>query len=270
MSTSKKYWKGIEELNGDESFLESKDQEFNSYQKPSEFLGDEEVESFKTDRRDFLKYLGFGVTAATLAACEAPVQKAIPYVIKPEEVEPGLANFYASTYYDGTDFASVLVKTREGRPIFISGNKASKLTNGGVNARVNSSVLSLYDSKRATGFMKKDGETFTNVSHNDLDKAVLDQLDKVVANGGNITLLTETIISPSTMAAISAFKTKFEGEERNGATVNHVMYDAISRSGALDAHKALFDKRALPFYDYTKAKEHAAAKIGKRPRHAER
>ncbi|HRQ83564.1 MAG TPA: hypothetical protein PLV70_00460, partial [Flavobacteriales bacterium] len=70
----------------------------------------------------FLKFLGFSVGAATLAACEAPVIKSIPYVNKPEEITPGVANWYASTFYDGEDFASVLVKTREGRPIHITGN----------------------------------------------------------------------------------------------------------------------------------------------------
>ena len=43
---------------------------------------------------------------------------------------------------------SILVKTREGRPIHIEGNKLSTVTGGGVNANVNSSVLSLYDSTR--------------------------------------------------------------------------------------------------------------------------
>ena len=255
MSTTKKYWKGIEELKGDENFVASTQEEFNSYQKPTEFLGDSELEDFKTDRRDFLKYLGFGVTAATLAACEAPVQKAIPYVIKPEEVEPGLANYYASTYYDGTDFANILVKTREGRPIFISGNKSGK-TKGGVNARVNASVLGLYDSKRAISFMKKDGDSFVSSSNSSIDSEIVSQLNKIAERGGNISLLTSSIISPSTMAAIEKFKAKYAtaSEEGSSATFTHVMYDAISNSGALDANNEVFGKRALPLYDYTKAK----------------
>ena len=34
------------------------------------------------------------------------------------------SNFYATTIYDGRDYASVLVKTREGRPIKIEANQA--------------------------------------------------------------------------------------------------------------------------------------------------
>ena len=99
-----------------------------------------------------MKFLGFSTAAATLAACETPVVKSIPYVIKPEEVTPGVANWYASTFYDGNDFANVLVKTREGRPIFIKSNDLP--SSSSPNARVISSVLSLYDSNRLQRVIK--------------------------------------------------------------------------------------------------------------------
>ena len=79
-----------------------------------------------TSRRDFLKIAGFSTAAVALAACESPVIKTIPYVVKPHNIIPGVPNYYASAYYDGYDFASVLVKTREGRPIKINPNPAAK------------------------------------------------------------------------------------------------------------------------------------------------
>ena len=90
-----------------------------------------------------------------MAACEAPVVKTIPYVIKPEEVTPGIDNWYASTYFDGQDYCSVLVKTRDGRPIKIEGNTKSTVTKGAANARVHASVLSLYDSARVKNPMMR-------------------------------------------------------------------------------------------------------------------
>src|ERR1700756_2340167 len=93
-----------------------------------------------TSRRDFLKVVGFTTAAAALASCETPVLQSIPYVNKPEDVTPGVANFYASTFYDGHDYSSILVKTREGRPIKIEGNPLSKMTNGGTSARIQASV----------------------------------------------------------------------------------------------------------------------------------
>ena len=79
--TKKKYWKGFEELSEDAQYLEDAKKEFPEYLPISEGEG--------TNRRDFLKLLGFGVAAASLAACEAPVKKAIPYLNKPETIDPG-------------------------------------------------------------------------------------------------------------------------------------------------------------------------------------
>ncbi len=85
-----------------------------------------------------MKYVGFTTAAATLAACEGPVVKSIPYVVWPDEIVPGVANYYASTIADGFDFANVWVKTREGRPINIERNNLA-LNGGSVNARVHAS-----------------------------------------------------------------------------------------------------------------------------------
>ena len=149
MANTKRYWSGLDELRETEAFKTIQGKEFPEAQSVDEFLTDERLESTHTGRRDFLKFMGFGLTAATLAACETPVIKSIPYTNKPEEVTPGVANHYASTYYDGHDFVNVLVKTREGRPIFVKSNTETGY--GRVNARVNASVLSLYDEARLDG-----------------------------------------------------------------------------------------------------------------------
>ena len=58
----------------------------------------------KNSRRDFLKYLGFSTAAATIAAsCEMPVRKAIPYTNRPENITPGVAKYYATTYVQDGD-----------------------------------------------------------------------------------------------------------------------------------------------------------------------
>ncbi len=82
------------------------------------------LENSNASRRDFLKYVGFSTAAATLASCEGPVNKSIPYVVQPEQIRPGISNFYATSISDGFDFANVLVKTREGRPIKIEINNS--------------------------------------------------------------------------------------------------------------------------------------------------
>ena len=144
MDSNKKYWKGLEELNKTPEFVEKNKHEF------AEPIPIEDVLSGggllgKTPRRDFLKALGFGVGAVTLAACQkVPVHKSIPYLIKPEEVTPGVANYYVSTY----DGHAILVKTREGRPIKVEGNPNDLLSKGGLSAQAQASVLDLYDVNR--------------------------------------------------------------------------------------------------------------------------
>jgi len=151
MANNKKYWSGLDELDGTEAFKEIQAKEFQEQIPVDQFLADERHSSTTTGRRDFLKFMGFSLTAATLAACETPVIKSIPYTNKPAEITPGVANYYASTYYDGMDYSNVLVKTREGRPIFIKGNTSTGIGAGKVNSRVIGSVMSLYDKVRLDG-----------------------------------------------------------------------------------------------------------------------
>jgi len=251
MANSKKYWKGLEHLNNDAQFEELSNKEFSEDIPVEDFLGDaENLEDSSTTRRDFLKFLGFGVAAASLAACETPVTKAVPYLNKPEEITPGVANYYASTYFDGNDYAPILVKTREGRPIFISGNTESTLTKGAVNARVNSSVLSLYDNNRIKSPMAngKDANWAT------VDKAIKDAL----ASAGNVKVLTSSVISPSTKSAIKSLigeeALNEDGSSRGVKFDGLVSCDAISYSGILDANNESFGKRTIPTYNFKKAK----------------
>jgi len=239
---NKKYWKGIEELSNDPEFLKNANNEFPDFLPLKETQADGgEVES-GTDRRDFLKLLGFGVAAATLAACEAPIKRAIPYLNKPEEFDPGIANWYASTYQENGEYCSILVKTREGRPIKIEGNSLSKITRGGTSARVQASVLSLYDETRLKSFTKN-GKAIDKAS---ADKEITEKLAAAAAAGKGIRIVSSTIMSPSTKKVIADFKSKYSGTE-------HVMYDANSVSGLIKSNQASFGKAVVPSYDFSKA-----------------
>lgn len=243
MSTNKKYWKSVEELNENSSIVETlRNNEFVEEIPTDEFLGDEQsLANSSTTRRDFLKYVGFSTAAASLVACEGPVVKSIPYVIQPEEIIPGVADYYATTMADGFDFANILIKTREGRPIKVENNNLpeSKMC---ANARVHASVLSMYDSSRLKN-PKIDGK---DASWNDVDAKVKKSLADAQASGGQIVLLTGTMASPSTDKIITEFVEKYP-------TAKHVVYDAVSCSEALDAFEEVFGERALAGYDFSKA-----------------
>ncbi len=266
MANEKKYWNSLEQLNGDQAFLENAEKEFKDSIPVEEFVGKQEFDSNTTNRRDFLKFVGFSLGAATLAACETPVIKSIPYVMKPEEVYPGVANWYASSYMDGSEFSNILVKTREGRPVFIKGNRDSKITNGGISARGVSSVLSLYDQARYQA--PKMGAT--EVSWADLDAEVMRIIKDVAASGKTIALATNTTASPSTEAAISSFMGAYSGPrevnnydengdiigtvEVNMSSIERYTIDPMSYSGMRSANAKNFGEGVLPTYDFSKAK----------------
>ncbi len=243
MSSNKKYWKSVEELNENSSIVEAlRNNEFVEEIPTDEFLGDAaSLSSSSTTRRDFLKYVGFSTAAATLAACEGPVHKSIPYVVQPEEIVPGIANYYATTMFDGFDFANLLVKTREGRPIKIENNTMAG-ANFRANARVHASVLSMYDNTR----LKAPKIGGKDATWSDVTAKITASLADAKAKGGQVVLLTNTLASPSTEKLIADFIAK-------NPNAKHVIYDAVSESAALDAAEAVYGERVLVDYDFSKA-----------------
>lgn len=238
---NKKYWKGLEELHEDPKFLEERAKEFPE-ELPFGFPFTKEESGLQTTRRDFLKLLGFSFGGAALAACtRMPVEKAIPYLIKPEEVVPGVANWYATTCAGCTASCGLLVKVRDGRPIKVEGNPESSLFQGGVCAVGQATVLSLYDDERLKGPLWNGNA----VSWAEIDGSIEKQLSDI--GSGKIVILSGTIVSPSTRALIGEWCAKFPN-------ARHVMYDAVSSAAILSANEKSFGVRVLPHYRFDRAK----------------
>jgi MoCo/4Fe-4S cofactor protein with predicted Tat translocation signal len=238
MDSNKKYWKGLEELNKTPEFVEKNKHEFAEPIPIEEVLSGGGLSS-KTPRRDFLKALGFGVGAVTLAACQkVPVHKSIPYLIKPEEVTPGIANYYTSTY----EGSAILVKTREGRPIKVEGNPNDLLGKGGLSAQAQASVLDLYDNTRVKDPMHNGSDS----GWAEIDTIVKNELAAAKAGGKKIRIVSSTVHSPSTAAVIADFITAYP-------TAKHINYDAVSYTGIIKANQNSFGKAVLPHYYFDRA-----------------
>ena len=231
----KKHWQSFGELNQSAAYNKDVKDEFREdLPAVEENMG---LLDAKAPRRDFLKYLGFSTAAAAVAAsCEIPVKKAIPFANKPEDVVPGISKYYATTYVQDGDVVSVLAKVRDGRPIKIEGNDLSPLTGNGTSARVQASVLDLYDTARLR-FPLINGQ-----------EATFEAIDKEVAAAiaGPVVILTSTLTSPTTQDAINQLLAKYPGSR-------HVTYDAVSYTGLLLANEASFGKKAIPSYHFDKA-----------------
>jgi molybdopterin-containing oxidoreductase family iron-sulfur binding subunit len=236
----KKYWQSFGELNKSAAYQSAAEDEFQE-DLPVE-SDDKGLLEVTTPRRDFLKYLGFSTAAAAVVAgCEMPVKKAIPFVNKPEEVIPGVANFYATTFLQEGEAVPAVVKVRDGRPIKIEGNELSPLSLGATSPRMQASVLDLYDTTRLAFPMASGREVST---FDAFDKMVSAELAGLTAPP---VLLTSSVSSPTSMAVISQFLAKFPG-------ARHVMYDAVSYSGMLLANEATYGRRVIPSYNFAAAK----------------
>ena len=238
----KQYWIGSDELNNVPEFIE--EAKFEYHDEPLlNVAKDEKTWKLETSRRDFLKFLGFGLGAATVAAgCDIPVKKAIPYVIKPETIVPGIATYYASSFVQGGDYCPILVKTREGRPIKIEGNSLSPIIKGGTSARAQAYVLDLYDVNRLQNPGKVGAEGIPVPS----DWTSIDSAAKSAFANGNIRILTNTVMSPMTKAAIAEFVARYPNTQV-------VTIDPVSSSALLQANEANFGSRFVPGYRFDKA-----------------
>jgi len=195
---------GAEELSpgywADSTIQERRGQEF--HDKPVETIAMiEKMDSKGIARRDFLTIMGASMAMASVSCARRPVNKIIPYVVKPEEITPGVATWYASTCPDTGE--GLLVKTRESRPIKLEGNPDHPLNRGALSARTQASILSLYDPERLTGPVGgKSASSRKSVSWQDADQDVAAALK---AAGSKIRILSAPVHSETTRRIASEF-----------------------------------------------------------------
>jgi len=84
MSTVKKYWKSVDQLDQKNPIVENLEQNEFPNKLPQDFNKDDsKIEDASTSRRDFLKYAGFTTVAATVAF---HATLTLPTLLFPDEV----------------------------------------------------------------------------------------------------------------------------------------------------------------------------------------
>lgn len=241
-SKAKRYWRNLEEYTRDPNLPALPDAEFASSPTSD---GDDQTGLDSASRRDFLKVMGAGFALMGASACtRRPVEKIVPYVKAPEDVKPGISNWYASASADCPCRCGVLVRTREGRPIKFEGNPKHPVNQGGLCIRAQASVLSLYDPDRLQGPVTagRKGEANT-IKWEELDAALV---EKIRAGRGKVRVLTGELLSPSTNKLIQEFVSSVGGK--------HVTYDVLGAENVLAASEQSYGSRVLPHYHFEKAK----------------
>jgi Fe-S-cluster-containing dehydrogenase component/anaerobic selenocysteine-containing dehydrogenase len=242
-----RHWIGVEELDGkywsNPATKEKRGQEF--FDKPVEAI-DALDRSSKGGmaRRDFLTVMGASMAMASFACARRPVHKIIPYVVQPEEIVPGNANYYAST--SRVDGSGILVKTREGRPIKIEGNPDHPINRGKLTAQSQAAVLSLYDPDRLKAPLfnpeVRSSGSSKEVSWEDADRAIGAKLK----SASRVRVLTGDMRSDSTNRAIREFLAGFS----NGA---HVQYDSMALNEIAEGQAVAYGTAVVPRYRYDQA-----------------
>ena len=181
-------------------------------------------------RRDFLGLVSATAALAATVACDRKGQgTVVPYTKRPVEVVPGVANYYASAFNEGRRVYPVLVKTREGRPIHLTGNGEHPGVKGKTSPRAMADVLRLYDPDRLRS-PKSDGRI---VGWLDAEARLYAALKGAKAAGKPVLLISGALVSPSRKALLADLKAALP-------TLEHLAYEPAAGDAAEEAAKASF------------------------------
>ena len=181
-------------------------------------------------RRDFLGLVSATAALAATVACDRKGQgTVVPYTKRPVEVVPGIANYYASAFNEGRRVYPVLVKTREGRPIHLTGNDEHPGVKGKTSPRTMADVLRLYDPDRLRA-PKAGGRT---VSWAEAETQLHTALQAAKASGKSVLLISGAVASPTRKALLADLKAALP-------TLEHLALEPAAGDAAEEAAKASF------------------------------
>ena len=160
--------------------------------KEEDFAGDQNNEA---TRRRFLQLMGASIALATGAGCtRPPTEFLMPYVQPPEQAIPGRPKYYATAAVVNGIGQGIIVESHLGRPTKIEGNPAHPASLGASDVLSQACVLDLYDPLRSKEVLHQ----YQTSSWSEFIVALEDALGPVrAAKGAGLSLLTETVISPT-------------------------------------------------------------------------
>ena len=230
----KEYWRSLDQLADTPEFRELVQREFP--EQASEL-------SNPLTRRNFLNLMGASIALAGLASCRRPVEKIIPYVIKPEEIIPGVAEWYATTMPMGLNAYGMLAKSHEGHPTKIEGNEKHPSSLGSTNSFMQSAILGLYDPDRSKLVMSKGKQS----SWNEFVAVWRDVLNGLkTTKGEGLAILSESFSSP-TLARLQSQLLK------NFPAATWATYDAVSDENIFEGVRVATGRPYVGIKDLSKA-----------------
>ena len=150
LENGKRYWKSLDDLACKPSFKNWVEREFPE--------GASMLEGVQ--RRGFMKLMAasFGLAGLGMTGCRRPEHTILPYGKSPEELIPGVPNYYATSMPSAQGHTPLIVESHEGRPTKIEGNPSYIPNGGGTSIYAQASVLDLYDPDRSKSSLKRSNE----------------------------------------------------------------------------------------------------------------
>ncbi|MEI7812610.1 MAG: 4Fe-4S dicluster domain-containing protein [Ignavibacteria bacterium] len=198
-------------------------------------------------RRKFLALLSAS-TAFAVASCSNYRDKGeiVSYNKKPEEVIPGVANFYASTCTGCHNTCGILIKTREGRPVKVDGNPEHPVNKGKICATGQAGVLNLYDPNRLKNPVRISDGISSKAAWSKADDVIISAMNSTQNSGKHIAVLTHSIQSPGTLKVYNEFKTKYPN-------ARFYSYEVFNEANRNSAWKKSYDSSIVPLIKWDEA-----------------
>ena len=181
---------------------------------------------------------------AGLAGCRRPIEKIIPYVVAPEEIVPGIPNYYATSMQRGYDSIGLIIENHEGRPTKIEGNEKHPSSLGKTDSFTQAEILNLYDPDRSKNVLKN-GEESTQQK---FITAWSELYNTYIANGGDGLVI---ISNPSIASTFSKLKKDFH---RTFPNAKWIIYEPVSDENIINGTRIATGTSAKPVYSLEKAK----------------
>jgi len=223
------HWRSFEQLAGTESHND---------EAANEFAHGQDEAPTDASRRDALKVMGasLALAGASSACVRRPEETILPYTKQPEQVIPGVANYYATSYPSPHGAVGIVVESHEGRPTKVEGNPDHPGSQGRTDLHMQAHVLELYDPDRSRHPMQA-GKDATWAAW---DSSTVPAIMKT----GNVAVLHDGSYGPTFERLAGELK-------KNGASF--YTYEPLRWDVAINGAEMVFGNGAQISYDLEKA-----------------
>ncbi len=199
---------------------------------------DATIELSESSRRRFVQLMAGSLALAGLTGCtRQPTETIMPYVNPPENVIPGRPKYYATAIPGPGSAQGVIVESHLGRPTKVEGNPDHPASFGASSVHAQASLMDLYDPDRSQQInYLGDERTWEDFL----------QAWKISGDGAGLSILTETVLSPSLGAQIQAVLKKYPAAKWH-------QFDPAAPHSALAAAQMAFGKPVNTYFNFADA-----------------